>query len=240
MSGNFLIIGGNSDIAKVLIENLLNQEANITLLVRQESLPTSTSENIEIVVGDATQEGDLQQAVQAASNKGPIDGIVHCVGSIVIRPPHAMKKEGFEEVITTNLTSAFLTLSIGGKSMLRNGGGRMVFCSSVAGSIGLVNHEAISAAKGGIESMVRSAAATYAQRGLRINAVAPGLTDTKMASKILASDAMRDAAESKIPLRRLNQKQEIAQTIHWLLTAAPDNMTGQVLHLDGGMSNILV
>ena len=240
MSGNFLIIGGNSDIAKVLIENLLNQEANITLLVRQESLPTSTSENIEIVVGDATQEGDLQQAVQAASNKGPIDGIVHCVGSIVIRPPHAMKKEGFEEVISTNLTSAFLTLSIGGKSMLRNGGGRMVFCSSVAGSIGLVNHEAISAAKGGIESMVRSAAATYAQRGLRINAVAPGLTDTKMASKILASDAMRDAAESKIPLRRLNQKQEVAQTIHWLLTAAPDNMTGQVLHLDGGMSNILV
>jgi len=66
------------------------------------------------------------------------------------------------------------------------------------------------------------------------------LTDTKMASKILASDAMRDAAESKIPLRRLNQKQEVAQTIHWLLTAAPDNMTGQVLHLDGGMSNILV
>ena len=240
MSGNFLIIGGNSDIAKVLIENLLNQDANITLLVRQESLPTITSENIEIVVGDATQESDLQQAVQTASNKGAIDGIVHCVGSIVIRPPHAMKKEGFEEVITTNLTSAFLTLSIGGKSMLRNGGGRMVFCSSVAGSIGLVNHEAISAAKGGIESMVRSAAATYAQRGLRINAVAPGLTDTKMASKILASDAMRDAAESKIPLRRLNQKQEVAQTIHWLLTAAPDNMTGQVLHLDGGMSNILV
>ena len=240
MPGNFLIIGGNSDIAKVLIEHLLTQDANITLLVRQASVPTSTSENIDVVVGDATEEDDLKQAVQTASNKGAIDGIVHCVGSIAIRPPHAMKKEAFEEVISTNLTSAFLTLSIGGKSMLRNGGGRMVFCSSVAGSIGLVNHEAISAAKGGIESMVRSAAATYAQRGLRINAVAPGLTDTKMASNILASDAMRDAAESKIPLRRLNQKQEVAQTIHWLLTGAPDNMTGQVLHLDGGMSNILV
>ena len=240
MPGNFLIVGGNSDIAKVLTENLLTQDANITILVRQGNLSTNPTKDIDIVVGDATQEGDLQKAVQTASDKGTIDGIVHCVGSIVIRPPHAMKKEGFEEVISTNLTSAFLTLSIGGKSMLRNGGGRMVFCSSVAGSIGLVNHEAISAAKGGIESMVRSAAATYAQRGLRINAVAPGLTDTKMASKILASDAMRDAAESKIPLRRLNQKQEIAQTIHWLLTAAPDNMTGQVLHLDGGMSNILV
>ena len=88
--------------------------------------------------------------------------------------------------------------------------------------------------------MVRSAAATYAQRGLRINAVAPGLTDTKMASKILASEVMRDAAQDKIPLRRLNQKQEVAHTIHWLLTGAPDNFTGQVLHLDGGMSKILV
>ena len=61
-----------------------------------------------------------------------------------------------------------------------------------------------------------------------------------MASKILASEAMRDAAQDKIPLRRLNQKQEVAQTIHWLLTGAPDNFTGQVLHLDGGMSKILV
>ena len=88
--------------------------------------------------------------------------------------------------------------------------------------------------------MVRSAAATYAQRGLRINAVAPGLTDTKMASKILASDAMRDAAQDKIPLWRLNQKQEVAQTIHWLLPGAPDNFTGLVLHFVGGLSKILV
>ena len=104
----------------------------------------------------------------------------------------------------------------------------------------LVNHEAIAAAKGGIEAMVRSAAATYARRGLRINAVAPGLTDTKMASRILASDAMRDAASQKIPTQRINQKEEAASAMHWLLTDAPDNMTGQVLHLDGGMANALV
>ncbi|GIS44925.1 MAG: hypothetical protein Ct9H90mP16_19950 [Candidatus Poseidoniales archaeon] len=82
----------------------------------------------------------------------------------------------------------------------------MVFCSSVAGSIGLVNHEAISAAKGGIESMVRSAAATYAQRGLRINAVAPGLTDTKMASKILASDAMRGCGRIENSIAAIESK----------------------------------
>jgi NAD(P)-dependent dehydrogenase (short-subunit alcohol dehydrogenase family) len=240
MTSNFLIIGGNSDIASVLIEYLLQQDAQITVLVRQDGDSSIHSSGVNMIVGDATQEDDLQKAIDKALENGKIDGIVHCVGSIVIRPPHAMKKDAFEEVILTNLTSAFLTLSLGGKSMIRNGGGRMVFCSSVAGSLGLVNHEAISAAKGGVESMVRSAAATYAQRGLRINAVAPGLTDTKMASKILASEAMRDAAQDKIPLRRLNQKQEVAQTIQWLLTGAPDNFTGQVLHLDGGMSKILV
>ena len=240
MVENVLIIGGYSDVAGVLINSLIEQNVNITLLVRKDGGTLYDTTDVHIVIGDATVEIDVQKAVNQSLQKGAIDGIVHCVGSIAIRPPHAMKKEGFEEVISTNLTSAFLALSIGGKAMLRNGGGRMVFCSSVAGSLGLVNHEAISAAKGGLESMVRSAAATYAQRGLRINAVAPGLTETKMAAKILANDAMRGAAEGKIPLRRLNQKQEIAQSIHWLLTGAPDNLTGQVLHLDGGMSKILV
>tara|TARA_B110000967_G_C18549284_1_gene394529 strand:+ start:133 stop:507 length:375 start_codon:yes stop_codon:yes gene_type:complete len=122
--------------------------------------------------------------------------------------------------------------------MLRTGGGRLVFTSSVAASLGLMNHEAIAAAKGGVESMVRSAAATYSQRKIRVNAVAPGLTDTRLAETLLRSDAIRDAAVSKIPIKRINQKEEIASTMEWLLCEAPDNITGQVLHLDGGMAKI--
>ena len=151
----------------------------------------------------------------------------------------AVSIDAFNEVISTNLSSAFLTLSLCGKSMLKMGGGRMVFTSSVAGSLGLVNHEAIAAAKGGVESMVRSAAATYAKRGIRVNAVAPGLTDTRLAATILRSDAIREASAQMIPLKRINEAEEIAATIFWLLTAAPDNLTGQIMHLDGGMSQIL-
>ena len=114
----------------------------------------------------------------------------------------------------------------------------MIFTSSVAGSLGLVNHEAIAAAKGGIESMVRSAAATYAQRKIRINAVAPGLTETRLTESILRSEAMKESAISMIPMKRINQPEEIATTIHWLLTKAPDNLTGQVINLDGGMANV--
>ena len=114
----------------------------------------------------------------------------------------------------------------------------MVFTSSVAATLGLMNHEAIAAAKGGIESMVRSAAATYSQRNIRVNAVAPGLTETRLAETLLRSDAIREAAVGKIPLKRINQRQEIAASMEWLLCNAPDNFTGQVLHLDGGMSQI--
>jgi len=122
--------------------------------------------------------------------------------------------------------------------MLRNGGGRMVFTSSVAASLGLMNHEAIAAAKGGIESMVRSAAATYSQRNIRVNAVAPGLTETRLAETVLRSDAIREAAVNKIPLKRINEREEIATTMQWLLCEAPDNFTGQILHLDGGMTEL--
>ena len=241
MQENFLVIGGNSDVAGTLIDKFLDNGANVTVLVREKSsYVQSNHDRLHVVIGDATSEEDVKNAVAKSSEFGLIQGIAHCVGSIVIRPPHALNKSAFEEVISTNLTSAFLALSIGGRAMIRQGHGRMVFCSSVAGSLGLVNHEAISAAKGGIESMVRSGAATYAQRGLRINAVAPGLTETKMAAQILASEAMKEAAAGKTPLKRLNQRDEIANTMHWMLTDAPDNFTGQVLHLDGGMSNILV
>lgn len=242
MSKSFLIIGGSSDIAMSVTELLLSDGHMVTMLVRDVSrVEELKSKGVKIVQGDALDQEVMSEAISLAleSGEGTISGVSHLVGSITIRPPHALKLDAFEEVIRTNLTSAFLTLSLTGKAMLKSGTGRMVFVSSVAGSLGLVNHEAIAAAKGGIESMVRSAAATYSKRGIRVNAVAPGLTDTRMASTILRSDAMREASAQMIPLKRINEAEEIASSIHWLLTGAPDNFTGQVLHLDGGMSKVL-
>ena len=242
MSKSFLIIGGSSDIAMSVTELLLSDGHKVTMLVRDISrVEELKSKGVKIVQGDALDQEVMSEAISLAleSGGGAISGVSHLVGSISIRPPHALALDAFNEVITTNLSSAFLTLSMCGKAMLKMGGGRMVFTSSVAGSLGLVNHEAIAAAKGGVESMVRSAAATYAKRGIRVNAVAPGLTDTRLAATILRSDAMREASANMIPLKRINEAEEIATSIHWLLTGAPDNFTGQILHLDGGMSQIL-
>ena len=241
MKKNIAIVGGSSDIAIATVNHISKEEYNFFALIREQDKSSELSDlGVDVTIGDATSEEDIKNFVTLVKDSGEIHGVLHCVGSFAVRPPHAMNKEAFESVISTNLTSAFLTLSIAGKAMLSQGHGRMVFMSSVAGSLGLVNHEAISAAKGGVESMVRSAAATYANRGLRINAVAPGLTDTKLASPIMSNETASQAASQKIPIKRVNEKEEIAEVLKWLLTESPDNFTGQILHTDGGMSNVLV
>lgn len=241
MKKNIAIVGGSSDIAIATVNHISKEEYNFFALIREQDKSSELSDlGVDVTIGDATSEDDIKNFISGVKESGEIHAILHCVGSFAVRPPHAMNKEAFETVISTNLTSAFLTLSIAGKAMLSQGHGRMVFMSSVAGSLGLVNHEAISAAKGGVESMVRSAAATYANRGLRINAVAPGLTDTKLASPIMSNETASQAASQKIPIKRVGQKEEVANVIKWLLTEAPENFTGQILHTDGGMSNVLV
>ena len=241
MSKSFLLIGGSSDIARQLATMLLDDGHHVTLLARDaDRVAELVNRGADLVQGDALDEAVVQNAVAHASGRSEngLAGMAHLVGSIALRPPHATKLEDFNAVLQTNLTSAFLALKTAGKAMLKLGTGRLVFTSSVAGSYGLTNHEAIAAAKGGLEAMVRSAASTYAQRGLRVNAVAPGLTETRLGGSVLRSEAIREASVGMIPLKRINEPAEIAQSMHWLLTAAPDNMTGQVLHLDGGMSNI--
>ncbi len=238
---SYLIVGGSSDIGIILCRDLLEEGAAVTLLARDSSRLAEFPEGkVGKFIGDANDEELVKEAVLSAisAGNGRLDGVVHLVGSFAVRPPHAMSLEAFEQVIATNLSSAFVTLSIACKQMLRNGGGRVVFTSSVAGSLGLANHEAIAAAKGGVESMVRSAAATYSKRGIRVNAVAPGLTDTRLSRPITSSSATKEAAVGMIPLKRINEPEEVSSTIQWLLTDAPDNITGQVFHLDGGMSNV--
>ena len=241
MSKSFLLVGGSSDIARHLATMLLADGHSVTLLARDaDRVAGLVEQGAEFIQGDALDEEAVQSAVAHAAERGEsgLAGMAHLVGSIALRPPHATKVEDFTAVINTNLTSAFLALKTAGKAMLKLGMGRMVFTSSVAGSYGLTNHEAIAAAKGGIEAMVRAAASTYAGRGLRVNAVAPGLTETRLGGSVLRSDAIREASVGMIPLKRINEPEEIAQSMHWLLTDAPDNLTGQILHLDGGMSNI--
>jgi NAD(P)-dependent dehydrogenase (short-subunit alcohol dehydrogenase family) len=113
-----------------------------------------------------------------------------------------------------------------------------VFVSSAAASIGTPNHEAIAAAKGGLEAMVRSASATYASVDIRVNAVAPGILDTPAAAKILSSDLTREIAAKQYPLKGIGSAEDVADLMAWLLSESARRVTGQIWSIDGGFSSI--
>ncbi|MCB1994588.1 MAG: SDR family oxidoreductase, partial [Rhodoferax sp.] len=104
--------------------------------------------------------------------------------------------------------------------------------------IGVANHEAIAAAKGGVEALVRAAAATHAAQGLRINAVAPGLTETPMTAGMLKLPAMREGAARQYPLGGVQTAADVADVMAWLLGSEAARLTGQVIAVDGGFTTI--
>jgi Dehydrogenases with different specificities (related to short-chain alcohol dehydrogenases) len=189
--------------------------------------------------GDARLPGTADEVVkQTLAAFGRLDGYVHAVGSILLKAAHLTRPEEFQEVLATNLTSAFLGLRAVLGPMQAAGSGRIVLVSTVAARVGLPNHEAIAAAKGGLEALGRSAAATYAPRGIRINVVAPGLVDTPLAAPILSNETNRQLSERMHPLGRVGRAEEVAGLIWWLLGEDAGWVTGQVWSIDGGMADV--
>ena len=193
----------------------------------------------------STPEGASDIFAQCKETLGAAPALLaHCVGSTLIAPMHRTTNEQWQAVMRTNLDSAAFMLR-GWVEGLREGNlseladdFAAVFVSSVVSRIGVAQHEAIAAAKGGVEALVRSAAATYAPQGLRVNAVAPGMTETPMTAGMLKLPAMREGAGKQYPLGGVQTAQQVAQTMAWLLSEQALRITGQVIAVDGGFTTV--
>ena len=166
----------------------------------------------------------------------PLDGVVNCAGSLLLKSAHMTSREQYNEVINASLTTAFATVRAAGKHM--TSGGSVVLISSAAASQGLANHEAIAAAKAGINGLVLSAAATYASNRLRFNAIAPGLIESPLTEALTKNEISRQASISMHALGRLGQPGDAARAIAFLLDPQNDWITGQVIGVDGGLSKV--
>ena len=168
-----------------------------------------------------------------------MDGVVNCAGSILLKPAHRITDAEFADTLAANLTTAFNLVRAASRVMMQQaGGGSIVLCSSVAARRGLVNHEAIAAAKAGVEGLALAAAASYARQGVRVNCVAPGLTRTGLTRTLTENETVAKISAALHPLGRLGEPAEIASAIAWLLDPEQSWVTGQVLGIDGGLGSI--
>jgi NAD(P)-dependent dehydrogenase (short-subunit alcohol dehydrogenase family) len=194
-----------------------------------------------LLVGDASSpEGAASLLAQCQDRFGrPPDALAHCVGSVLVTPLHRTTADQYRACMAANLDSAFYTLSAWvGALRAAKQGGAAVLVSTAAARVGTPNHEAVAAAKAGLEGLVRAAAATYAAAGIRVNAVAPGLMETPATAGLIGSPLAREAAAKQYPLPGLGDPAELAELMAWLLSPAARRVTGQVWSLDGGFSAI--
>jgi len=235
-----LVTGATGGIGSETARRLREKNFNLILSGRNQDKLSSLATELQShsIIADVTDPAQVERLVQDAVHvHGRIDGIIHTVGSMILKPAHITTVEEFKSTMELNLYSAFYLLKFGAKAMMGNGGA-FVFFSTVATAIGLPNHEAISAAKSGIDGLVISAASTYANKGIRVNAVAPGLTDTSLASRITGNEASLKASIALHPLGRIGKVDDIVSAVEWLIDSRQSWVTGQILRVDGGLSTV--
>jgi 3-oxoacyl-[acyl-carrier protein] reductase len=234
---NTLIFGATGGIGSAISRTLRLRDHNLFLSCRTEKTLKELSEELEANhrTCDVTNEAQVEEVFAEFSGLAEITGVALCVGSILLKPAHLTSLQDWHETVAKNLTSAFLITKYAAKNM--NVGSVLLF-SSGAAQIGLANHEAIAAAKAGIEGLTRSAAATYASKHLRFNAIAPGLVRTGLSAKLLSNPVSEKSSLALHGLNRLGTPEDITGIAAWLLSEESSWVSGQVFNVDGGLTSI--
>ncbi|MEZ3434891.1 MAG: 3-oxoacyl-[acyl-carrier-protein] reductase [Lachnospiraceae bacterium] len=183
---------------------------------------------------DVSDYGACETAMQAIIKEyGRLDILVNNAGITRDGLLMKMSEEDFDSVISTNLKGAFHTIRFASRQMLRQKSGRIINISSVSGIAGNAGQANYAAAKAGLIGLTKTAAKELASRGITVNAIAPGFIDTEMTAGL--SDKIREMAAAQIPLGAFGKPEDVAAAAAFLASEEAGYITGQVLHVDGGM-----
>ena len=237
-----VVIGGAGGIGSAVARRLAKSGCQLVLTSRnpERLVQIGADTGAHTFPLDARDSAAVETLLQSVlASHGRVDGVVNCAGSILLKPAHLISDQEFADTLATNLTTAFNLVRAAARLMMKQaGGGSIVLCSSVAARRGLVNHEAIAAAKAGVEGLALAAAASYARFGVRVNCVAPGLTRTELTRSLTQNEVVAKMSAALHPLGRIGEPAEVASAICWLLDCEQSWVTGQVIGIDGGLSQI--
>lgn len=221
MLKSFLIVGGTSGIGLALT-NLLKEKKHSVITASR--------------TGDIVY--DAKVDVLDLSKLPPVlDGFVYCPGSINLKPFHRLSEQDFLDDFTINVLGAVKTIQTILPLLKNSSQASIVLFSTVAVNQGMSFHTSVAASKGAVEGLTRSLAAEFAPK-IRVNCIAPSLTDTPLAAKLVGNSEKRKVAADRHPLKQIGTADDIAELAYFLLSDQSKWMSGQVLGLDGGMSSL--
>jgi NAD(P)-dependent dehydrogenase (short-subunit alcohol dehydrogenase family) len=228
MEKNILLIGGSTGIG-LEIANQLVKENNVIVASRNKGELNDDIKHLEFdVLKDNIEDLDLPEKIH---------GLVYCPGSINLRPFKMLKHKDFEEEMNLNFLSLIKVVQGVMPKLKEAENASLVFFSTVAVKVGMPFHTSVAAAKGAIEGFAKSLAAEYAP-SLRVNVIAPSLTDTPLAEKLLSNDSKKEKMSERHPLKRVGNAKDIANAATFLLSDENSWITGQIIGVDGGLSTL--
>ena len=229
---NYLIIGGSYGIGSGIVKILAAENANVYIASRTNEaipdLPNVHHQTIDIL------DEDLQLNLPET-----LHGVVYCPGTANFKPFRSAKPTHFREAMEVNLIGAVKVLQLTQKILSKTENASVLLFSTVAVGQGMPYHATVAAAKGAVEGLVKTLAAEWAPK-VRVNCIAPSLTDTPLVGRLLATDEKKEASGNRHPLKRVGTIEDMAETACFLLSEKSSWITGQVIGVDGGMSNVRV